>query len=164
MKILTALIFVLFVTPAYAEIYKCIVNGNTTYQQTQCKKVGSEFIPEKDISLEQQKSAIKKLDMDVKALDAKKQQQKVADDKEREIRAQEKNAQANKAQAEETARQTKAIEESNANNNNNNNNRDYPYYYPITKPKPGHPIVKPPPTRPTPKPRPNWTQPMPSRR
>ncbi|NOQ13854.1 MAG: hypothetical protein GQ583_05140 [Methyloprofundus sp.] len=155
MKIINLLIFIFSISPAYAEIYKCIENGNTSYQQTQCKQTGTEFIPAKDISTKQQEAAVEKLSTDLEANAEKKKIQKEADDKERLLRAQENNADASyenakaiRAQAEATARQTDALE------NNNNYLRDQPYFYPlrpVVKPLPSHPIEKPLPARPVPK-------------
>jgi len=164
MKIISALIFLFFFTPASAQIYKCIVNGNTTYQQTQCKQAGNEFTPKTDISIEQQQSAVDKLDAELKTISEQEKIQKSLDDKERLIRAKEENAKANRAQAEETARQTEAIKES---NKRDNRDRDPLYYYPyrpIAKPKPGHPIVRPLPSRPAPTPASSRPQPLPSSR
>ena len=120
MKIITTLIFVLSISPAYAKIFKCEENGLVSYQQTPCKGTGGEFIPGKDISLEQQQAAVTKLNADLAALAEKKQLEKEANDKERIIRAEEdkadatyQNARANKAQALQAARQAKALEKRN---------------------------------------------------
>ncbi|NOQ64094.1 MAG: DUF4124 domain-containing protein [Methyloprofundus sp.] len=135
MKITRLLLFILPLSPAYAEIYKCDDNGQTTYQQVQCQNTGEEFIPPKDISLEQQEAAVKKRNADLEADEAQKQQQREADDKERAIRAQEDNADAsfdnarsNRAIAAETARQTEALE------NRNNSNPYYDSRHPISRP------------------------------
>lgn len=162
MKISVTLIFLLFLTPAYAEIYKCRKNGSTSYQQTQCKQTGTEFALKKDISIEQQEAAEKKLTADLELIAEKKKLQKEADDKERLIRAQEENAKAtyenakaSKAQAEETARQTKAIE------NRNNTPTYYSPYYPkrpIQKPMPKPPIARPAPLPPMARPLPATTR------
>ncbi len=113
MKTITTLIFILSISPVYAEIYKCIENGNTIYQQTQCKQSGAEFILEPDISIEQQEAAVKQLDSDLEAITEQKKLQKEAGNQNRLLRAEEDNARANRAQAEETARQADAIEKSN---------------------------------------------------
>ncbi len=140
MIIIISLIFILTISPAHAKIYKCIDNGQTSYQQTQCKQPGTKFSLEDDISIEQQQAALKKLNADLEAIAEKKKLQKEEDDKERLLRAQEDNAKANKAQAEETAQQTDAIE------NSNKRQINQPYYLPyrpIIKPLPEHPIAKP---------------------
>ncbi len=41
MRILTLLIIALSNSPAYAKIYKCIVNGQTKFQETPCPKNSS---------------------------------------------------------------------------------------------------------------------------
>ena len=111
MKFITSLIFILSISPAYAEIYKCIENGNISYQQTQCKQKGAEFILEQDISIEQQEGAVKKLTADLEAIAEKKNIQKEAADKERLLRAQEDNVDANYANARANREQAKKIEE-----------------------------------------------------
>ena len=73
MKIISLLIFILSISPAYAEIYKCINNGQTSYQQAQCKQAGNEFMLAPDISVEQQEAAKKKLDSDLAAIAETKQ-------------------------------------------------------------------------------------------
>ena len=40
---IVALIITLFVTPIYAKMYKCEVNGKTSYQQSPCYSGGSEI-------------------------------------------------------------------------------------------------------------------------
>ena len=149
MKILSLLIFIFFTSNAYAEIYKCIENGHTSYQQTRCKQTGSEFIPAKDISLKQQEAAVEKLTADLEASAEKKKTQKEAYDKERLLQAEENKARATRKQAEETARQTDAIE------NSNNRIDNQPYYYPLRpaiKPVPSKPVTRPLPIRPVPRP------------
>ena len=147
MKIIISLIFILSISPAYAEIYKCIENGNISYQQTQCKNKGAEFMPSPDISIEQQEAAVKKLDADLQVIGEEKKLQKEQDDKDRLIRAGEDNARANRLQATEAARQTKALEKS----NNRIVSPSYPYR-PILNPLPSQqklrPIVKQRPSRP----------------
>ena len=153
MKIIISLIFVLFISPAYAEIYKCIEKGNTSYQQTQCKNKGAEFMPTPDISIEQQEAAVKKLDADLQVIAEEKKLQKEQDDKDRLIRAEEDNARANRLQAVESVRQTDALE----NSNNRIVSPSYPYR-PLLNPLPSQqqlrPIVKQRPSRPiTPEPK-----------
>ena len=156
MKIIISLIFILSISPAYAEIYKCIENGKTSYQQTQCKNKGSEFIPSPDIGIEQQEAAVKKLDADLQAIAEKKNLQKEQGDKDRLIRAGEDNARANRLQAVESVRQTDALE----NSNNRIVSPSYPYR-PILNPlpsqqklrsivpqRPSRPIVQQRPSRP----------------
>jgi hypothetical protein len=116
MKIITTLILTLAISPVYAEIYKCEVNGVKSYQQFPCKQGGKEFTPLKDISLEEQKSAVKKLDKELAVQAEQKKIQKEADDKERLIRAQEEkadaayqNAQANKEQVLQNERRSQEI-------------------------------------------------------
>ncbi|OQK17512.1 hypothetical protein AU255_06465 [Methyloprofundus sedimenti] len=120
MKIISTLILILAISPVYAEIYKCEENGIISYQQFPCKEGGTEFIPPKDISPEQQKAAIEKLDREIAIQAEQKQQQQEADDKERLIRAQEEkadaaaqNARANTAQVLQNARQTEQIRNQN---------------------------------------------------
>jgi hypothetical protein len=83
MKIITTLILVLAISPVYAEIYKCEVNGIKSYQQFPCKRGGKEFTPPKDISQEEQKAAVQKLDKEIAAQAETNKLQKEADDKER---------------------------------------------------------------------------------
>lgn len=154
MKIISTLIVMLFMTPLHAKIYKCMAKGNTTYQQTECKQAGAEFTPLKDISIKQQKSAVKELTTDIEVITEKKKIQKEADDKERQLRTEEdkanaiyENARANKMQAEEMARQTNVLQD------NNRLLRNQPGLYPyspVIKPRPVKPIVNPLPTRATP--------------
>lgn len=150
MKIIITLVVTFFLTPVHAKIFKCINSGNTTYQQTECKRKGTEFTPVKDITTKQQTSAVKKLTSDIETGNEKKKLQKEVDDKERLLRAQEdnanaalENAMANRAQAEEIARQTKVLKE-----NNGQLRNVYPFS-PIVKQKPALPIVNPLPDRPT---------------
>ncbi len=140
MKIIVSLIFILALSPVNAKIYKCIENGNTSYQQIQCKQTGKAFALEQEISIEQQEIAVKKLSDDLEAIAEKKKLQKEEDDKERLIRAQEDTAKATQDQAKETARQTDAIKN---NNQQNNNQHYYSPYLPIIKPHPKHPVAKP---------------------
>jgi len=116
MKFITPLIFILSISPAYAEIYKCIQNGHISYQQTQCSQKGAKFILEQDISIEQQEAAANKLAADLEAITEKKKIQKEAYNKERLLRAQEdnvnanyENARANREQAKKIAEQTEVI-------------------------------------------------------
>lgn len=125
MKIITTLILVLAISPVYAEIYKCEVNGIKSYQQFPCKRGGKEFTPPKDISQEEQKAAVQKLDKEIAAQAETNKLQKEADDKERLIQAQEEksdaayqNARVNKAQVLLEEQRTQDI-----------NKR--PYYYPV---------------------------------
>ncbi len=111
MKIIATLIFLLAISPAHAEIYKCVENGKTSYQQTQCKQSGTEFKLQGDISLEQQEEAVKKLTADLEARAEEKRLQKQAEDKERQLRAQEEsvnasyeNARSSRQQAAETSK------------------------------------------------------------
>ncbi|WP_428354706.1 hypothetical protein [Methyloprofundus sp.] len=94
MKIIARLILVLAISPVHAAIYECEENGIKSYQQFPCKQGGKEFIPPKDISQEEQKAAVEKLDKDLAIQAAKRQQQKEANDKERLIQAQEEKADA----------------------------------------------------------------------
>lgn len=94
MKILSTIIFILAISPAYAEIFKCEENGNTIYQQSPCKQSGEVFVPRTDISLQEQKAALEKLEKEVALQAEKKQQEKQAADKERMLRAQEEQADA----------------------------------------------------------------------
>lgn len=41
MKIITLLIIALYISPASAKVYKCIVNEQTKYQQVPCPKQSS---------------------------------------------------------------------------------------------------------------------------
>ncbi|MCF7969988.1 MAG: hypothetical protein K9L22_02345 [Methylococcaceae bacterium] len=143
MKISTPAIIFLFISPVYAEMYKCTENGQISYQDKQCKINGSAFIPSKDISTEQQQSAREKLKSDLAIRNEEKKQAKEAQDKERLIQAQEdkanaayRNARASEEQAKQSARQADALEKSNT-----SNHYTRPYY--VINPKP---IVKPRPT------------------
>ncbi len=149
MKISKGLIIFLFISPVYAKIYKCTKNGQISYQDKPCKTSGSEFTSSKDISAEQQQSAVEKLKSDLAIRNEEKRLAKEAKDKERMIQAQEaqanavqRNAQATEEQAKQTARQAEALEK------RNDYYRDTRPYY-VINPKP---IVKPRPT-PTPFPR-----------
>lgn len=67
MKITLALLTLLITAPAYAELYKCKVNGKTIYQGTACKGEGGEFKLRRDISPEQQKAAQERLSAELAA-------------------------------------------------------------------------------------------------
>lgn len=125
MKFITSLIFILSISPAYAEIYKCMQNGHISYQQTQCSEKGAKFILQQDISIEQQEAAANRLATDLKAIAEKKKIQQEERNKERLLRAQEDNvnanyanARANREQAQKIAEQTEVIK------------RNRPYYSP----------------------------------
>lgn len=68
MKIISIFILVLAVSLVHATIYECEENGLKSYQQFPCKQGGKEFTPPKDISPEEQKAAVKKLDKDLAAM------------------------------------------------------------------------------------------------
>lgn len=159
MKIIISLILIISISPVYAEIYKCIENGSISYQQTQCKQTGTKFTPQKDISIEQQEEAVKKLTADLEAIAEQKKLQKEADDKERLIRSEEDKARASRALAEATTRQTDAIKNR---NNPPNNQPSYSPYYPIVRPLPDHPEAKPLPARPRAQPLPEHSRTQPS--
>jgi len=145
MKIIPILILVLAISPVYAEIYKCEVNGIISYQQSPCKQGGTEFTPPKDISPEQQQAAIEKLNSEIAIQAEQKQQQQEADDRERLIRAQEEeanaaaqNARANTVQVLQNARQAEQI--------GNQNRRPYFPIAPVNPPNnfpiaPATPII-----------------------
>ena len=135
MKIISTLILLLAITPVRATIYECEENGIKSYQQFPCKQGGKEFTPPKDISPEEQKAAVKKLDKDIAVMAEQKKIKKEADDKERLIRAQEEkadaayqNARANEAQVLQNERRSEEI----------GNLR--PYNYPI---QPVRPVPEP---------------------
>lgn len=135
MKIISTLILLLAISPVYATIYECEENGIKSYQQFPCKQGGKEFTPPKDISPEEQKAAVKKLDKDIAVMAEQKKIKKEADDKERLIRAQEEkadaayqNARANEAQVLQNERRSEEI----------GNLR--PYNYPI---QPVRPVPEP---------------------
>ena len=116
MKIIPTLILILATSPVCAKIYECEENGLKSYQQFPCKQGGKEFTPRKDISPEEQKAAVEKLDKDLANIAEQKKIKKEADDKERLIRAQEEkadaayqNAQANKAQVLQNERRDQEI-------------------------------------------------------
>jgi len=136
MKIIPTLILILAISPAYAEIFKCEVNGSTTYQQFPCKQSGEEFIPAKDISKQEQKAAVEKLDKDLAIQAEKELLKKEEKDKERLIRAQEEQADA--AYRNANANRAKVIQD--ADLINRDRRRVRPYYYPET---PIQPIEKP---------------------
>ena len=146
MKIITTLILSLAIAPVYAEIYKCEENGITSYQQFPCKNAGEQFTPLKDISEEEGKAAVEKLDKHLAIQAEQKKIKKETDDKERLIRAQEEkadaayqNAQANKAQVLQNERRSEEI--------------GYGYRRPIYPIGPVNPIERPvsPIARPVPK-------------
>ena len=135
MKIISTLILLLAITPVRATIYECEENGIKSYQQFPCKQGGKEFTPPKDISPEEQKAAVKKLDKEIAVMAEQKKIKKEADDKERLIRAQEEkadaayqNARANEAQVLQNERRSEEI----------GNLR--PYNYPI---QPVRPVPEP---------------------
>ena len=134
MKIITTLILVLAISPVYAKIYQCEVNGIKSYQQFPCKRGGKEYTLPKDISPEEQKAAVRKLDKEIAAQAEAKQLQKEADDKERLIQAQEENADA----AYQNARANKAQVLLDEQRSQDINRR--PYYYPE---RPINPIERP---------------------
>jgi len=116
------LLLLLLPTYAHAKVYKCEINGKTTYQQKQCADTDSakEVKLRKGISIDQQIHAVNKLNQrlvqETQRLRLKKQRL----DKERMIRAAEnqanatyQNALSNRLQAEQQRRQAKALERKN---------------------------------------------------
>jgi hypothetical protein len=65
MKIIVTLIALLAAPAAYAQLYKCTINGGTVYQQKPCKGEGSEFVLKKDITPEQQQAAKERLEAEL---------------------------------------------------------------------------------------------------
>ena len=61
MKIIATLSILLAASSANAELYKCKINGKTTYQEKPCPGTGSEFKLRRDITPDQQKAAREKL-------------------------------------------------------------------------------------------------------
>ncbi|BCG64176.1 MAG: hypothetical protein methR_P1944 [Methyloprofundus sp.] len=123
MRIITLLMTTLAISPAHAKIFKCEIDGKTSFQQTPCQAQAnsSEFLLKKDISIDRQQQAMRKLNDDLSEIANKKKLAKEIADKERAIRANEnnaratyQNAQANKEQAIQAAKQTKALRERNS--------------------------------------------------
>lgn len=113
MRIIRALIIVFFTSSVYAEIYKCKVNDKISYQGFPCLTDGGEFIIKKDISVEQQKAAVLKLNEELAVIRERKKSAQEAVEKERLIRAEETNADANYKRANQTERQVKALKRQN---------------------------------------------------
>ncbi len=136
MRIITFLITALAISPAHAKIFKCEIDGKTSFQQTPCQAAtsSSEFVLKKDISINRQQQAMQKLEDDLVEITERKKLAQETADKERLIKAEEnkaratyQNAQANREQAYQTARQARAIEK------RNNLLRSSPYIYQKTK-------------------------------
>lgn len=138
MKIILIFFLLLNSSFSYAEIFKCEENAQISYQQSPCKNAGKEFVPTKDISIQEQQAAVEKLKQQVALQAEQKKSAKEADDKERAIRAQEeqataayRNANANRAQVIQNA----------VSNNNDRILREQPYFYPAKPSVPIPPIV-----------------------
>ncbi len=89
MKFFLILFFTLSISPAIAKVYKCELNGSTSYQQQPCEAKGNEFIIKNDISPGQYEEAVNKLEKEL-AISA--EQQRIAEqdaEKEHLIQAQE---------------------------------------------------------------------------
>lgn len=138
MKIILTFILVLANAPAYAEIFKCEENGLTSYQQLPCKHSGKEFIPAKDISTEEQKAAVEKLNKEIAVQAEQKLQKQEADDKERVIRAQEEQANASYRNA--NASRAQVIQNADM-ESRDRLLRERPIYYPGTPIRPVQPII-----------------------
>ncbi len=68
MRYLTILILAVITTPVNAKLYKCVINGKTSYQAIPCKGVGGEFSLKKDISKAQQEPVVQKLKSDLETM------------------------------------------------------------------------------------------------
>ena len=158
MKISIVFFIVFAISPAYAKMYKCLVGGQVSYQDTPCQQGGSEFKKRRDISDEQQQEAAARLNTDLANSAENKRIAQEYVDKERLIRAEEDNAYANYQTARQTERQADALEKRNdiEEERRDNGNRLYinPYYNrysvphrrpsqrPIATPYPSKPKVK----------------------
>jgi len=150
MKVILVFFIVFSISPVYAKMYKCIDEGQVSYQDTECIHEGSEFKKKKDISVAQQETAAAKLNSDLAISAESRRVAKENQDKERLIRAKEDNAYATYQRARQVERQADALEERNSLEQErlDNSNRVYisPYYNrysiprrPHYRPKPQHP-------------------------
>ncbi len=110
MKIIKVLIFALFISPAYAEMFKCKINGKISYQDTACQAHGSIFKKKFDVSVDQQKAVVATLNDQVNARREIKLQAEITAQRERSIRAKEENAFATNQNTKQLKRQTTAFE------------------------------------------------------
>jgi hypothetical protein len=144
MKVIIVFIILFSISPVHAKMYKCIVEGQVSYQDTECQQGGGEFKKKKDISGEQQQAAAARLNTDLATSAENRRLAKEYADKERLIQAEEDNAYANYQTARQTERQADALEERNyiEQDRFDNRNRVYinPYYnrYSIPRRRPHH--------------------------
>lgn len=116
MKFIFVFFTILLCSSASADMYKCDIDGKTSYQDEPCEKrggTGHKFNKLYEISKEQQKQAKAKLDLEEALIAEQEQLEKEAYDKERLIRAEEDKAIAAQEYAEQARRQTEALEERN---------------------------------------------------
>jgi len=148
-KVIIVFFIIFSISPVYAKMYKCIVEGQVSYQGAPCQQEGSEFKKKKDISNEQQKAATARLNADLATSAENRRLAKEYFDKERLIQAEENNAYANYQSAKQAKRQADALEERNdIEERLDNRNRVYisPYYnrystprrHPEHRPRPEH--------------------------
>ena len=142
MKVIIVFFIVFSISPVYAKMYKCIDEGQVSYQDTECIQEGSEFKKKKDISVEQQQEAAARLNADLNALAENRRLAKEYEDKERLIQAEEDNAYANYQTARQVERQADALEERNYIEQERLDNRNvyitpyYPRRFSIPRPRP----------------------------
>ncbi len=95
MKIILLLSSIIVITPAYADIYKCLHNEEISYQSEPCNnKKGIKFRLNQDISSEQHQIALKKLKLELIERAKMERISKENYDKERSLQANEKIANA----------------------------------------------------------------------
>ena len=144
MKVIIVFFIVFSISPVYAKMYKCLVAGEVSYQDTECQQGGSEFKKKKDISVEQQQAAAARLNADLATATENRRLAQEYVDKERLIRAEEDNAYANYQTARQSERQADALEERNYIEQERLDNRNSvyinPYYnrYSIPRRRPAH--------------------------
>ena len=142
MKAIIVFFIVFSISPVYAKMYKCIDEGQVSYQDTECIQEGGEFKKKKDISVEQQQEAAARLNADLNALAENRRLAKEYEDKERLIQAEEDNAYANYQTARQAERQADALEERNYIEQERLDNRNvyitpyYPRRFSIPRPRP----------------------------
>jgi hypothetical protein len=142
MKIIIVFFIIFSISPVYAKMYKCIDEGQVSYQDTECIYEGSEFKRQKDISSEQQEAAAARLNSDLAISAENRRLTQEYADKERLIQAEEDNAYANYQTARQTERQADALERRNDLEQERLDNRNrvyinpYPRKFTIPRPRP----------------------------
>ena len=135
MKVIIVFFIVFSISPVYAKMYKCLVGGQVSYQDTECQQGGGEFKKKKDITVEQQQAAAARLNADLATSAENRRLAQEYADEERLIQAEEDSAYANYQTARQTERQADALERRNDLEQERLDNRSRVYLNPYSYPR-----------------------------